>query len=256
MSDPATDQEEPLIRFYRLIPTAPEPRRADRSAGGLIPTRALRYCDPLTSATAFGWWAFPPIGLSLMWDGGTGVFWTPEGGDTWYPLKSAQFPDFADYFASIAPGEAANYPPPFLLSTIEPAIVQIWTGWVVRTRPGWSTLIRQPANFPRPQGIDYFEGIIETDKWFGPLFINVRLTKTDIPILLRAELPLLQVTPILRAHYAETLLNNVDVIGDPSEWTDDDWSAFHKTVVAPHTMDFRPAGLYATSARRRRKQDD
>ena len=97
---------------------------------------------------------------------------------------------------------------------------------------------------------------IETDKWFGPLFINVRLTKTDIPIFLRAELPLLQVTPILRAHYAETLMNDVNIIGDPSEWTDDDWSAFHKTVVAPHTMDFRPAGLYATSARRRRKQDD
>jgi hypothetical protein len=27
-----------------------------------------------------------------------------------------------------------------------------------------------------------FKGIIETDNWFGPLFNNVRIIKTDIPI--------------------------------------------------------------------------
>jgi hypothetical protein len=27
-----------------------------------------------------------------------------------------------------------------------------------------------------------FKGIIETDNWFGPLFTNVRIIKTDIPI--------------------------------------------------------------------------
>ena len=246
----------PTLTFFRLIPSAPEPRRAERSAGGLIPTRALRYCDPVTTATAFGWWVFPPIGLNLMWDGGTGVFWTPEGGDSWYPLKSAQFPDFADYFASVAPDDIREYPPVFLLNPIEPAIVQIWTGWIARTRPGWSALIRQPANFPRPQGIDYFEGIIETDHWFGPLFINVRLTKTDVPITLRAELPLLQITPICRAHYAEPLLNNAAIVPNPSDWADDDWRAFKRTVVTPHTMDPRPAGLYAVDARRRRRQDE
>jgi len=254
MEDPVS--AEPTLRFFRLIPSAPAPRRADRGAGGLIPTRALRYCDPLTTATAFGWWVFPPVGLNLMWDGGTGVFWCPEGAENWYPLKSAQFPDFADYFSRTAPPDCATYPPPFLVSTIEPAIVQIWSGWLVRTQPGWSTLIRQPANFPRPQGIDYFEGVIETDKWFGPLFINVRLTKTDTPILLHAELPLLQVTPILRAHYADSLLNNVAIANEPSDWTDHDWAQFHDTVVRPHTMDHRPAGLYATSARRRRRQSD
>jgi hypothetical protein len=246
-------QTESTIRFYRLFPAAPEPRRADRSAGGLIPTRALRFCDPVTSATSFGWWVFPPMGFSLMWDGGTGLFWAPEGAETWYPLRTAQFPDFADHFAATAPDDVAEYAPPFLTSLIEPGNLQILTGWIARTRSGCSSLVRQPANFPRPQAMDFYEGLIETDTWFGPLFINIRLTKTDIPIPVRADQPLLTVTPIFRAHYAEQVLNDVAIVGSTSDWAGEDWEAFRRTVVAPHKMAHRPAGLYATSARKRRK---
>ena len=36
-----------LVTFHRLIPTARLPQRADRSAAGMLPTRAFRYCEPL-----------------------------------------------------------------------------------------------------------------------------------------------------------------------------------------------------------------
>jgi hypothetical protein len=245
---------EPTISFFRLIPAAPEPRRADRAAGGHVPLRALRFCDPLTSAAAFGWWVFPPMGFSLMWDGGPGVLWTYDNDDTWYPLRTTQFPDFAEYFASIAPEAVKPYSPPFMLTSIEPGIIQIWTGWIARTRPGWSSLIRQPANFPRTQGLDYLEGIIETDSWFGPLFINVRLNKTDVPIMIRPDQPLLQVTPIYREHYSNSLLDDVRVVMEPGSWTDREWEAFHRTVVIPQTTD-RPHGAHAAEVRRRRKLD-
>jgi len=249
-------QTEPTICFYRLIPAAADPRRADRSAGGLIPTRALRFCDPVTSATAYGWWVFPPMGFSLMWDGGTGMFWAPEGADSWFPLRSAQFPDFAAHFASIAPKDVGPFAPPFLSTLIEPGTIQIMTGWIASTRMGWSSLIRQPPNFPRFQGMDFYEGLVETDTWFGPLFINARVTKTDVPILVRADQPLLLLTPIFRAHYEETLLNDVQIVASTTEWTDADWDAFRRTLVAPHKMEHRPAGLYATAARRRRKRQE
>src|SRR5262245_4781198 len=82
---------EPTITFLRLIPAAPEPRRADRAAGGHVPLRGFRFCDPVTSASPFGWWVFPPMGFSLMSDGGPGVLWTYENDDTWYPLRTTQF---------------------------------------------------------------------------------------------------------------------------------------------------------------------
>ena len=36
------------IKFYRFIPGARAPQRADRSAAGSMPTRAFRYCEAMT----------------------------------------------------------------------------------------------------------------------------------------------------------------------------------------------------------------
>ena len=42
---------EPVVcQFYRLIPDAPLPRRADRSADGTLPVNAYRYCEAIASA--------------------------------------------------------------------------------------------------------------------------------------------------------------------------------------------------------------
>ena len=43
-----------LVTFHRLIPTARLPQRADRSAAGMLPTRAFRYCEPSSTASGFG----------------------------------------------------------------------------------------------------------------------------------------------------------------------------------------------------------
>ena len=63
------------------------------------------------------------------------------------------------------------------------------------TQPNWSLLVRSPANYPKQDGYTAYQGIIETDEWFGPLFINLRLTRTDTPITLRTDIPLMQSSP-------------------------------------------------------------
>ena len=55
--------------------------------------------------------------------------------------------------------------------------MQIWSGLIARTAPEWSLLVRSPVNLARSQGYEHYEGIIETDRWFGPLFTNVRLER-------------------------------------------------------------------------------
>ena len=61
-------------------------------------------------------------------------------------------------------------------------MVQIWSGLVARTAPGWSLLVRGPANLPRNLAYEVYEGIVETDRWFGPLFTNIRFTRTNVPV--------------------------------------------------------------------------
>jgi hypothetical protein len=250
--DESVNPPSPLATFFRFIPTARLPQRADRSAAGTVPTRAFRFCEALTSASAFGWYVFPPIDFSLMWDGSE-VVWTYKGADDWYPLHAAQFPDFADHFDGIAPADIKGFSPPFLASLVEPGIVQIWSGLVVQTAPGWSLLSRAPANLVRNPGYECYEGIIETDRWFGPLFTNIRLTRTHHPIEFDANFPFMQVQPVHQSTYGSAL-DTFRIVEDLDELDAGDWDAYRRTVVKPNVDPHRQRGQYAVASRRRQKR--
>jgi hypothetical protein len=243
----------PFITFYKLIPRCPSPQRADRSAGGTLPTRAFRYCDPVTTASAFGWWVFPPIGFSLQFDG-TEVIWTYDGTDSWFPLSNAaQFPGFVTHFDNAAPAEIRGYSPPFVTAFMEPGLVQVWSGLIARTAPGWSLLIRPIPNFARSQGYQLYEGIVETDSWFGPLFTNLRLTRTDAPIDFKPGLPLFHIQPVQRSVYESRMLDEFKVVDQLDAWTGEDWDEYRRTVVAPNLIENRSPGQHAIRLRRRRR---
>jgi len=241
-----------LATFYRMIDTAPLPRRADRSALGSLPTRAYRHCDAVTSAAGFGWYVFPPIDFSLFFDGHQ-VVWTCVGLDGWFPLGAAQFPGFATSFDERAPAALRGFSPQFLTAIQEPGVVQIWTGLLARTAPNWSLLVRPTANLPRHAGYDVYEGIVETDDWFGPLFTNLRLTRTDYPVEFRTDEPLVQVQPIPQASYSDAVLNNVDVVSSLEGFGSADWADYRRTIVEPNQDPERRPGSYAAEARRRRR---
>lgn len=244
---------QPRLRFNRLIEQARLPERADRSAIGTIPTRAYRYCDAVTSAAGYGWWVFSPMDLQLIWDGHD-IFWYFEGASDWMPLSPAtQFPDFSQRFDSAAPKALEGCAPPFLTALPEPGVLQIWTGLMASTAPGWSLLVRPPVNISSPGGYSLYEGIVETDHWFGPLFTNLRLTRTHKPIHLRANFPLLQVQPIPREAYAEQTLSSTAIVPDMGSMNDNDWDAYRSTIATPSADPNRPFGSYAVAARKRRQ---
>ncbi len=99
-------------------------------------------------------------------------------------------------------------------------------------------------------------GLIETDRWFGPLITNLRLTKTDVPIDFRADFPLLQVQPLPRQAYEDTTLNNYELVPDLNQLTPEDWDDYYDTVVRPHVQEVRRRGQYAAAARMRRAAED
>ena len=258
MTDSPTDPDRlaaKRITFYRFIPQARMPQRADRAAAGTLPTRAFRYCEPVVTASAFGWYVFPPISFQLIWDGHE-VMWLYEGAPDWQPLKTAQFPDYVPYFDSKAPEEIRGFSPPFVGALQEPGLVQLWTGLIARTAPGWSSLVRPCANLPRTGAYELFEGIIETDRWFGPLITNMRLTKTNTPIEFRSDFPVLQVQAIPREALEERGQNDYEIVPDLDAMRPEDWDDFYDTVVRPNVAVKRPRGEYAAAARRRAKGEE
>jgi hypothetical protein len=241
----AESAEAAICRFYRLIPDAPMPRRADRSADGMLPVRGYRYCEALASASAFGWYIYPPLNFSLIWDG-TEIAWTYEGADGWYPLRGAQCPGFRQFFEEAAPDAVKPFAPPFLVAAREPGVVQIWSGYLVRTAPRWALLSRGPANIPRTQGYDHFEGIVESDTWFGPLFTNVRLTRTNSPVEFHVRYPLFQVQPLLRECYRDPSFEILEL----ADLGAADWQRFEATMK-PNADQMRSLGHYAVDTRKR-----
>ncbi len=243
----------PSVRFFQLIDQARPPQIAERSALGTLPTRAFRYCEAVTSATAFGWWLFPPMDLQLIWDG-SDIFWHYAGAEDWLKLMpSAQFPGFVDRFDAHAPTPNKGFSPPFLTALPEPGTLQIWTGLIARTAPDWHLLLRAPANLPSPGGFVHYEGIVATDRWFGPLFINLRFTRSHTPIRLRADYPLILAQPVRRHHYASETLASMTVAGGLSSMADTDWDDYRTTIVEPNLDHDRPYGAYAVAARKRRQ---
>ena len=245
---------DPLITFFKLIPGIRPPKRAERSAAGYLPSRAMRYCDALTSATGYGYWIFPPIDFSLIWDG-EAVHWSLDGGEEWLPLSgtpsgAVQFPDYVEVFDGGAPAEFRGYSPPFLTALPELGGVQIWTGLIAKTRPGWSIGVRPPVNLPPIPGLTAWEGVVETDVWLGPLFNNFRLTKTDVPVHIKTGAPFLQVQPVPQIAYREETLSS-HVLAEVSDLQSEDWAKLAKVLLPNEDHEDRQ-GLYAVTVRKRR----
>jgi hypothetical protein len=245
--------ETPIVHFYRLIDKARLPQRADRSAAGTLPTRAYRYCDAVTTATAFGWWVFPPTDLQILWDG-YDISWQCTGWQHWLPLMpAAQFPDFSIRFDEVVPSRLAGCSPPFLTALPEPGTVQIWTGLMARTAMDWSLLIRAPANLPSPGGFSLYEGVIETDRWFGPLFTNFRLTRTHVPVRLAADFPFAQIQPIPRIAYADATLGAANFTADIEALTEREWADYAVSIANPNADINRSFGNYSVVGRKQGK---
>jgi hypothetical protein len=244
------EQKEPVIcQFYRLIPNAPEPRRADRSAEGSLPVAAYRYCEPIATASAFGWYLYPPLNFRLLWNGRS-IDWTYEGAEKSYPLRAAPFPDFMNTFENIAPEGVRELAPTFLAQGKMPGTVQVWSGYLARTAPRWALLSRGVANAAKTQGYDNYEGIIETDTWFGPLFTNIQLLRTNEPVDFHVHRPLFQVQPLLRDCYRDPRFEVLEA----ADLGADDWQRFAATMT-PNADHMRAPGHYAVDTRRRSRRE-
>ena len=240
-----------MVKFYRILPATSFPQRADKSAGGTIPVRAYRYCEAVRTASAFGWYVFPPADFDLAWDG-VETIWKFSYEEEWTVLDSVQYPDFIQTFNRDCPIDLTDAVPPFITAGAEPGMVQIWSGLFAKTEPGWSLLVRAPANLPRSKNYEHYEGIIETDKWFGPLFTNVRLTKTDMPISFDMGFPLAQVQPLQQSTYSEEVLEAVDTVDSIEQFSEEDWENYRATITKPGRGFEREKGVYAKMVRRQK----
>jgi hypothetical protein len=221
----ADEAHGPICQFYRIIPGIPDVRPADRSADGTLATNGFRYCEPLAAASGFGWHVYPPINFTLMWSGDEVAFAFGRS-RRFTSLRGAQYPGFPKAFTGIAPHGLKDLPPPFLTQGLMPGSVKIWSGYFARTSPGWALLSRGVANKPGAQPYENYEGIVEANSWFGPLFTNVQIKRTNSPIQFHMRYPLFQVQPLRRECYRQPSYE----LHEAADLNPDDWRRFASTI--------------------------
>ncbi|MGH3266843.1 MAG: hypothetical protein ACRDNS_33240 [Trebonia sp.] len=156
------DIPAPEVEFFLFNPDAPAPEPASSTVRGTLPLSGVQKCAPLTDATGFGWYTFPPIDFALRWDGQTVDFsrlvdneptqWRSLSGGYDLALDEDQaalaraperFKADFDVFDHLGGRMAFINLNPQLGNACE-----ITPGLLARTSPGWSLLVRSPPNWP------------------------------------------------------------------------------------------------------------
>lgn len=196
--------DRPLFELWQVLPDAPVPARAGGRYAGSLPAKAHRYCPPLLAATELGYHIYPALDLALRFDGQQ-VDWIPRDGttDDWrriVPGTEADVPSWTEHWLEHAPSRLLEADPgPPTLFNADPAApnrIEMYTGTVVRTAPGWATLVRPPANVPTRRDLRLYEGIIDTDWWCAPLPTILEITEPGVEVELRRFQPLAQLQPV------------------------------------------------------------
>ncbi|WP_422041104.1 DUF6065 family protein [Roseibium sp.] len=240
---------EPLITFYKIFEKVPAIIPADPSAYGSMPTDAFRYCEAMRTASSFGWYVYPPRTLTLTVS--EDIVYAYLDGE-WVLVKSEYLNDgFKKEWENLAPGTLKRHFPAFLRPVPLPGTLQIFTGHFVETAPGWSVLVRAPANVPRGP-FQVYEGIVETDEFKPcPIFVNLRITETGREIRLPFNVPLAQIQLLPRQLYKQDQKRVAYIEQAESVAAMFPWDRFTDTVHSePH-----PRGRYAVARRKRDQRD-
>lgn len=240
----------PKTRFVKLLDQAPEPQIGDNSAMGTMYTRAFRYCEPMRLASSSGWYIFSPIDMDLIFDGAS-THWRLKNESTWQKLQSLKDTKFRDRFEELCPEHLSGTAPVTIGSSAEPGIIQLWSGYILQTPPGYSALVRDPPNIPKLENFESFEGIIQSDGWFGPLLTNIRITRTDVVVSLRRNSPIFFVQMVRTEDCSRRLYNNFTIDDGIDNFSKSDWANYSK--VMKKSLD--PKGEKGLYARETRKQN-
>jgi hypothetical protein len=176
-----------------------------------MPARAAKLCAPMTTASALGWYVYPPADFALRWDGGE-TQWSllaenePVG---WRSLAGGYdgvLPNGREAFADLPESRTGDLDvfdkfggsPPFINADPRgPDRLEISTGLLARTAPGWLLLVREPPNWPRMEGVQVYEGLIECEWYRSYVPTIIRLTTQNRIVRFHRSVPFIgvQVVP-------------------------------------------------------------
>lgn len=223
--------------FFNLYRRGCRITPASRDVGGTLPVAAVQFCPPVQVGSSGGYYLYPPRAFALHWDGSRSqISWTvdklsrprdwipldggvdayiPHVADPAIPVTDSQREESRD-FLDLSTGAAFASASPRLQDHVE-----ITTGIIAKTTPGYGLLVRPPAGIASNRGALIYDGFLETDWYRSYIPVVLRLTSTE-PVIFPARVPMaqLQVLPIPAESHTPGVVNGAD------RWPAEVWQEF------------------------------
>ncbi len=185
------------LNIWRLHPKGMKFVKAEKTLNGTAHAGGVKFCKPFSSVNSLGWWIFPAVDMDIKWDGENyeHKLLEPYSNSDHQLVQSLLHEDAeVEKFCPANGGRSK-----FTFGSVEPSIVQMWSGCILETPPGWCLQVRSPINFA-PQKYHVMEGIIESDWMQYDLWVNLSIDVKNEWINIRKDSwpPIAQIIPIRR----------------------------------------------------------
>lgn len=188
-----------IIKAWKIHPKACRIEKAEKTCLGLANKGGVQWCGPYTNANKSGFWLYSPIEMDFTYDGEKFEIHGMEdyGPEDYDKVKGLVRPtDRSDIGKWCFPGIGRTKT---TVGLVEKNVLQIWTGLIFETPPGWCLHIRSPINFPK-RDVDVMEAILETDWMQYDIWINLSCSAPG-RVKITKEHPIAQLIPTRRESF-------------------------------------------------------
>lgn len=191
-----------ILKTWQLHPQSCKIEKAEKNCKGFANKAGTQWCGPYSNANQTGFWVYPPINIDFIFqDEKIKIIESEQYSSVDYEIVKSLIreEDNSDFNKWTFPGTGRTK---ITLGLIEPNVMQLWTGLIFQTPPGWCLQIRSPVNFPYI-GFNIVEAILETDWLQYDIWMNLCITSPNKIIRLRKDFPLAHLLPIRRESFKD-----------------------------------------------------
>lgn len=205
------------INIWEVHPQASRIEPAEKTCKNTANQGAVQWCGPYVNANQSGFWVYSPINLDfVLKDDGFEIINCEKYDDEDFKIVSSLIrpEDNSDFQKWTFPGTGRTKT---TFGLVEKNVIQIWTGLIFETPPGWCLHIRSPINFHNDQ-FSIVEAVLETDWMQYDIWMNLSVNKRNEVVSIRKEMPIAQLVPTRRESFkAEWNINRNRINRDTPE---------------------------------------
>lgn len=188
------------LKVWEVHSQACKLTHAEKTCMGTANKAGVQWCGPYVNANQTGFWLHSPINIDFKLKNGNFeiVYMDDYSSEDYNNVANLVRPeDNCEFQKWIFPGSGRTKT---TFGFVEPNVIQIWTGLIFQTPPGWCLHIKSPINFPY-MGYNIVEAILETDWLQYDIWMNVSVTHSDSVLSIKKEIPLAHLVPMRRESF-------------------------------------------------------